>query len=374
MRPGHDGVTRVLYRMIEALRERPVDTLFVSPIVPNEDRAAPMYRVPSITFPLYTDYRFALPGHHHFARQVDAFGPDLLHIHSPCSLGHAATTYGRHNGIPVIATYHTHFPSYARYYKISALEDASWGYFRHLYSRCAVVLVPSQPLIDELAAHGIRNTVHLPHGVDTDAFNPSFRSEEWRRSRGLDGKLVFLFVGRLVWEKDLETLIGAYSRVTATRGDAAFVFAGDGPIRAELERAMPDALFLGQLSGEELSTAFASGDVFVFPSTTETFGNVVVEAMASGLPTVCAKAGGPAGIVKDGVTGFLTGPRDADDLARHLLLFLEHPAMAGPMGREARRHASEYSWPNVMDRLCGIYRSTVEESRTASGRFARGAA
>jgi glycosyltransferase involved in cell wall biosynthesis len=152
------------------------------------------------------------------------------------------------------------------------------------------------------------------------------------------------------------------------------VFVGDGPIRAELERAMPRATFLGQLSGTELSTAFASGDVFVFPSTTETFGNVVVEAMASGLPTVCAKAGGPAGIVRDGVTGFLTSPRDAQDLARHLELFLEHPGMARLMGGEAQRHAADYSWPIVMDRLCGHYRSVIEEYRTSSGHFERDAA
>jgi glycosyltransferase involved in cell wall biosynthesis len=375
MRPGHDGVTRVLYRMISALRDRPIDTMFISPIVPEDDgRPARMYRVPSFAFPLYTDYRVAFPGRHHFARQVDAFGPDLLHIHSPCSLGYAATTYGRHAGIPVVATYHTHFPSYARYYKISAFEDAAWGYFRHLYSRCAAVFVPSQPVIDELAENGIRNTIHLPHGVDTDSFNPGFRSDEWRRRHGLDGKTVLLFVGRLVWEKDLQTLIGAYSRLAGARPEAAFVIVGDGPIRSDLERAMPGALFLGQLSGDELATAFASADVFVFPSTTETFGNVVVEAMASGLPTVCAKAGGPVGIVRDGVTGFLTTPRDAEDLSRHLERFLERPGMARLMGSEAHRHAAGYSWPHVMDRLCEHYRTILEEYRTASGHIERGAA
>jgi glycosyltransferase involved in cell wall biosynthesis len=375
MRPGHDGVTRVLYRMIDALRDRPIDTMFVSPIVP-EDSGGParMYRVPSFAFPLYTDYRVAFPGRHHFAEHVDAFRPDVLHIHSPCSLGYAATTYGRHAGIPVVATYHTHFPSYGRYYKISALEDAAWGYFRHLYSRCDAVFVPSRPLIEELAKNGIRNTIHLPHGVDTDSFNPRFRSDEWRRRHGFEGKTVLLFVGRLVWEKDLQTLIGAYGRIAASRPEAAFVIVGDGPIRRELEKAMPGALFLGQLSGDELSIAFASGDVFVFPSTTETFGNVVVEAMASGLPTICANAGGPAGIVRDGITGFLAAPRDAEDLSRHIEHYLEHPGMARLMGGEARRLAEGYSWPIVMDQLCDHYRSILEEYRSVSGRIERGAA
>ena len=154
MRPGHDGVTRVLYRLIDALPERGIDAMFFSPIVPSAaEQPVPMMEVPSVTIPLYKDYRVALPGQKHFEAALAQFAPELIHINSPCPLGHAAVRYGRRNGIPVVATYHTHFPSYAKYYKIRALEAFSWNYLRKLYNDCDRVYVPSEPIRKELKAH-----------------------------------------------------------------------------------------------------------------------------------------------------------------------------------------------------------------------------
>jgi glycosyltransferase involved in cell wall biosynthesis len=133
MRPGHDGVTRVLYRTIDALNERGIQSMFFSPLVPDEKLLpVPIHKVPSVAFPLYKDYRFAMPGIGHFEEELRAFRPDLLHIHSPCSLGYAGVNFGRKFGIPVVATYHTHFASYAKYYKISPLEMFTWNYLRGL--------------------------------------------------------------------------------------------------------------------------------------------------------------------------------------------------------------------------------------------------
>jgi len=356
MRPGHDGVTRVLYRLIDAVRETGIESMFFSPIVPPAaSQPVPMHRVPSVKFPLYPDYRFAVPGQKHFESRLTAFAPDVIHINSPCPLGHAAVRYGRRAGIPVVATYHTHFPSYAKYYKIKALEAFSWTYLRNLYNDCDRVYVPSEPIRKELKGHGFVTTEFLPHGVDTGMFNPVYRSEEWRRAHGFQGKTVLLFAGRLVWEKDLRTLAEAYRIVTAKRNDAVFVLAGDGPVRAELRAMMPQGVFLGQLNGGELAVAYASSDVFVFPSTTETFGNVTLEAMASGIPPVCAREGGAYGFVRSGATGLLAEPRDGEDLAAKITYLLDRPDERAAMGRAALEFASAQTWEHIFDRLFAGY-------------------
>jgi glycosyltransferase involved in cell wall biosynthesis len=356
MKPEQDGVTRVLYRTIDALRLRGIESMFFSPIVPSlEQQRVPMVQVPSLVIPLYKDYRIAVPGKRHFERRLAEFAPDVIHINSPCPLGHAAVRYGKRNGIPVVATYHTHFPRYARYYKIQTFELFSWNYLRLLYNDCSVVYVPSEPVQAELRAHGFETTEFLPHGVDTSVFSPERRSEEWRRVHGVDGKTVLLFAGRLVWEKDLRVLADAYARIMAKRDDAVLVLAGDGPIREELAGLMPGAKFLGQLGVPDLSRAYASSDVFVFPSTTETFGNVTIEAMASGVPPVCAAEGGASGFVKPGVTGQLAAARDGADFASKIELLLDRPDLRTEMGKAALEFARGQSWEKIFDRLFAGY-------------------
>lgn len=364
MKPGHDGVTRVLYRLIDALNRQGIESVFFSPIIPDQPyQPTPMHQVPSVILPFYKEYRLPVPGYKHFEREVRTFNPDLIHINSPCPLGHAAVHFGRRSGIPVVATYHTHFPSYAKYYKIAALEDCGWNYLRKLYNACEQVYVPSLPVMDELSAHGLSSVQFLPHGVDAKVFSASYRSEEWRRAHGMEGKTVLLFVGRLVWEKDLRTLARAYSIITERRRDVLFTLVGDGPARDELRQMMPGALFLGHQTGENLSRAYASSDVFVFPSTTETFGNVTLEAMASGLPPVCAREGGAYGFIEPGVTGMLAAPRDPRDLAAKVEFLLENPGRRIEMARAARAFAQEQSWEKIFRRLFESYEQVIRDYR-----------
>jgi glycosyltransferase involved in cell wall biosynthesis len=362
MRPGHDGVTRVLYRLIGYLHQRRISNIFISPIIPSaQERQTEFYSVPSVPFPLYKDYRVAFPGSKHFEEMLRRFNPDILHINSPCSLGYAAVRFANRHQIPVVATYHTHFASYAKYYKIRVLEGFSWMYLRNLYNRCQRVFVPSQPIVDELASHGLQNLECLAHGVDTEVFNPAYRSHHWRKRLGVDSKYVLLFVGRLVWEKDLQTLADAYKILMAKRDDVAFVLVGDGPIRPDLERLMPQAVFLGYQSGIALSTAFASSDLFVFPSTTETFGNVTLEAMASGLPPICASEGGASGIIKPGRTGVLAKPRDPLDLIEKIESLLDHPEKRKEILNEILRFAREQQWEKVFDQMLQSYERIIRE-------------
>lgn len=375
MKPGHDGVTRVLYRLVDSLASREMESIFFSPIVPpGELQKVPMVEVPSVVFPLHREYHLAVPGYASFARDLDAFRPDLIHINSPCTLGYAAVRYATTHDIPAVATYHTHFPSYARYYKVKPLEGMGWNYLRSLYNDCDRLYVPSKPVMDELIEHGIRHTYFLPHGVDTEAFQPRYRSTAWRESVGAAGKSVILFVGRLVWEKDLRVLAEAYQRMRSLRRDVVFVVVGDGPARDELRRMMPGARFLGHQSGESLAAAYASSDIFVMPSTTETFGNVTLEAMASGTAPVCANAGGASGIIQQGITGLLAAPGDATDLAANIAVLLDNPGKRAEIADQALRFARQQTWERIFDELFADYRNVIREHHSAQLKRKRKAA
>ena len=236
MKSGQDGVTRVLFKLLDWLNNNEIENMFVTAIAPkNYEQTTKYLSVPSVQFPLYKEYKFALPGYKNFQKEILKFNPDIIHINSPCSLGFAAIKFGEKFQIPVVATYHTHFPSYAKYYKINHLEALSWSYLRKLYNKCEKVFVPSLPILDELHEHGFTSVEYLAHGVDTKMFNPSFRSDNWKNSLGINNKKVILYVGRLVWEKDLKTFTEIYSKIMSVRDDTKFVLAGDGPIRNELE-------------------------------------------------------------------------------------------------------------------------------------------
>jgi len=364
MRPGHDGVTRVLYKLVDYLAEKRIENIFFSPIVPEDDmQQTKMHAVPSIAFPLYKDYRISISVKKSIAETLQGFKPDILHINSPCSLGYAAIRYGQEHDIPVVATYHTHFASYAKYYKVKALETLSWNYFRKVYNSCARTFVPSEPIRNELAAHGIKNLEYLPHGVDMASFDPQYASSQWKADHGIQGKHALLFVGRLVWEKDLATLAETYRILSAQRDDIAFVLIGDGPIRQDLEKLMPEAKFLGYQQGKDLARAYASSDVFVFPSTTETFGNVTLEAMASGVPPICAREGGAYGIIQQGKTGLIAQPRDPADLAEKIELLLDNPPLREDIAQRAYDFARTQSWDKIFDRLMNAYGETLLENK-----------
>ena len=204
MRPDHDGVTRVTYRLREEFRGSPYDSLYVSPITPNEPGYEDVLQVPSVTFLLHPDYKLSTASQKQLETVLGDFSPQLIHIHSPCTLGHGAVKLAKRRGIPVVATYHTHFPTYLKYYGITFLEGTVWRILRKLYSRCDRVIVPSIATLEDLQKQGIPNLVHIPHGVDTASFSPEHRSEEWRKSVGAEGKVLISFVSRLVWEKNLQ--------------------------------------------------------------------------------------------------------------------------------------------------------------------------
>ena len=362
MKPGQDGVTRVLFRLVDWLNENDIDNIFISSMIPDaNEQSTKFFEVPSFPVPFYKEYKFAYPGYKKFDSTLKQFRPDIIHINSPCSLGLAAIKYGEKNNIPVVATYHTHFPSYAKYYNIKQLEFISWNYLRKLYNRCDLVLVPSETIMNELKEHGFKTTKYLPHGIDLNIFNSTHKSSGWKKSLNIQNKKVLLFVGRLVWEKDLRTLTEIYDQLTGLRDDIVFVLVGDGPIRKELEKLMPEALFLGYKSGKELSTIYASSDLFVFPSTTETFGNVVLEAMASGTVPICSNEGGASSSIRNNHNGIICDAKNSFDFSKKILTLINNQTELQRISENCVEYASAQSWDNIFSKQYQHYLDVIKQ-------------
>jgi phosphatidylinositol alpha 1,6-mannosyltransferase len=361
MKPGQDGVTRVLYCLLDALEKENIDSIIFSPIIPYKNlQKVKMVKVPSLTVPFNKEYKFAIPGSRYFENELRIFDPDLIHVNSPCPLGHAAVIYANKNNIPVVATYHTHFPSYAKYYNMKIFELFSWSYLISLYNKCDAVFVPSVQILQELEQHDLKTGEFLPHGVDAELFNPNYKDDNWKSRIGASGKTVVLYSGRLVKEKDLIVLSSCYNKLLQIRKDVQFVLAGDGPMRDELQSLMPSAIFLGHQSGKDLSTAYASSDIFVFPSTTETFGNVVLEAMSSMLPPICVKEGGAFGLIDDGVTGLIALPKNANDLTEKLLFLIDNSEIRMKIARCAYEYSKKQQWMKIFQTLFKRYKEIHE--------------
>ncbi|HLP15268.1 MAG TPA: glycosyltransferase family 1 protein [Bacteroidota bacterium] len=356
MREGFDGVTRVLYKWNENLCRKGIEHIFISADIPKaSEQSVPMYEVHSVPFPLYKDYRVAVPTAKKFDAVLDSFKPDIIHFNSPCPLAYAALKYGRKHDIPVVSTYHTHFVSYATYYKLSALTEACWRLYHKLYGGCAQVYVPSLAIKDELSKGGLTNLIYLPHGVDTEKFNPGYFSNQWKIQIGATDTFVALYAGRLVWEKDVHLLPQISEALRRKYDRVKFVLAGDGPARTELEKRMPDAVFLGHLSSQHLAQAYASSDVLVFPSRTETFGNVTLEAMACGTVPICAAAGGAQDLIINGINGFSPSPGDVNGFVRAIEHVMYHPNRRAKLVENAFHFAQEQSWEAIIDRLLRCY-------------------
>ena len=361
--PHVDGVSRTLARLFDTLTRRSVDFRVFSPFVPDASVSwSPRVRsVRYLSFPPYPDYRVSLPGGAEVQAELDHFGPDLIHVVSPTPMAVWAQRYARRRGIPVVSSFHTHFVSYFRYYGVRPLEPLGWRMLRWFYRRCARVYAPTYSIVDELAAEGIHDVELWTRGIDLAAFSPAARDPSLRAELGVDeGRPLLLLVSRLVKEKDLGDLVEV-DRLLRERGVAFRLgFVGEGPMRGELQSRLPDAAFAGHQAGTALARWYASADVFVFPSTTETLGNVVLEALASGLPAVVVDRGGPRDLIDAGRTGYVARANDPEDIADRLQPLLTDRDLRERMGLAARAAASDRDWEAINGRLLDSYREVVD--------------
>lgn len=280
------------------------------------------------------------------------FDPDVVHLASPALLGYGGLHAARHLGIPTVAVFQTDIAGFAQSYGVGVASRAAWAWNRHLHKRADRTLAPSTSAMEDLAAHGIPRVHKWARGVDVTGFAPSARDDRLRRSWSPDGKPIIGFVGRLAPEKHVERLAAI-----AHRDDLQIVVVGDGVDRRKLESSLPGAVFTGSLYGGELSSAYASMDVFVHPGEHETFCQAVQEAMASGLPVIAPDAGGPRDLVAPYRTGLLL---PVDEFEHKLAESVDHlVAERRRYSVAARRSVLGRTWPVICDQLLGHYEEVV---------------
>ncbi|MBB5517698.1 glycosyltransferase family 4 protein [Amphiplicatus metriothermophilus] len=360
-----DGPVRALNMLVGHLLERGHQALVFAPTVraPAFAHVGELVSIPSIALPgSRREYRLGLGLWGAARKRLKAFAPDIIHIAAPDLTGYMALRYAEKNGVTPVASFHTRFDTYPRYYGARWAEQYLTRYMRNFYGRCRHVYAPSPSMAEELARDGIGRDIRLwTRGVDHGLFNPNRRDMAWRRAQGVDDEAVLVaFVGRVVLEKGIDVFADAVLAAQKRNPSVKALVVGDGPERARFQTRLPDAAFAGYLDGEALARAYASADIFFNPSVTETFGNVTLEAMASGLPAVCAAASGSVSLVADGECGFLCPPEaGAEGYAERLLALADDPEKRRSFARRALERARAYSWPAVLDGLIAHYRDAV---------------
>lgn len=358
-----DGVSLTLNRLVAHLEASGFDVRVFAPTVdePPVDHEGTLVPVPSMAAPGRSEYRVALTLTGDAKAALNDFEPDLVHIATPDLLGVSARQWALDAGVPLVATYHTHFSSYLKYYHMGLLEKPLWAYLRWFYAPFRHVYVPTRSMEDVLRAEGITGGLRRwARGVDTGRFRPEQRSVDWRRAQGIaDDEVVVAYVSRLVWEKAPDVFAEVVEGLAERGIPHRSLIVGDGPARADLEERLPATIFTGRLDGAALPRAYASSDVFLFPSASETFGNVTLEAMACGLPTVCADATGSRTLVEDGTTGFLAPPDDAETFLDKTARLVTDAALRKQMGTAAHERAMEFDWPIILDQMTGYYREVL---------------
>ncbi|WP_375392864.1 glycosyltransferase family 4 protein [uncultured Sphingomonas sp.] len=314
--------------------------------------------VPSIAIPGERgEYRLARGLPRATRRDLAHFAPKVLHLSAPDFLGFSAVRWARRRNIPCVASLHTRFETYLRYYHVGVLAPVFVGIQRRFYNRVDRVMPPGESMAAVVRGWGVTTPTSIwSRGIDHDRFRPDRRDLGWRRDLGIgDDEIAIGFLGRLVKEKGLEVFAEVLAELTRRGVPHRVLVVGEGPARAWFEAQAAGAVFAGFQSGDDLGRAVASMDLFFNPSVTETFGNVTLEAMAAGVPVVAARATGAVDLVVPGETGFLVPPRDVAAYADALQRIITDPALRAQMGEAGHRKAAGYRWELVNQKVVDTY-------------------
>lgn len=359
--PQMNGVSRTLERLVAAARERGAAVRVFTTTDPGlQHHDADEVRWNSVPFWAYPQVRLAAPRIAAARAALAEWQPSIVHVATEFGVGFAGRFAAKRLGVPLVTSYHTSFSAYAEFYKLGALAAGGWKYFRWFHGAAARTFTPTDAIRREVMSHGFRNVGVWGRGVDGERFDPSFRADEWRRSLGIESDaMVVLYVGRIAKEKGLEHALRAMQQLAGNAPQIRFVVVGDGPYEAELRAAAPaSTIFTGRLSGVPLSTAYASSDVFLFPSVTDTFGNVLLEAMASGLVVVSADAGNTRELV--GTDRGLIVPVEQPTAIATALRSLDHDrALHDTIRSNAQTWARLRTWTQVWNALFAEYQSVI---------------
>jgi phosphatidylinositol alpha 1,6-mannosyltransferase len=355
--PQVNGVSRTLERLRDAVVARGGTVHVFTGDDPRAVHAEGVSRSSSVPFWAYPQLQLAWPDRGVVARTLRAFQPTLVHVATEFGVGLAGRSVSRSLGVPMVTSYHTSFASYAQYYRLGLLARPGWRYLRWFHRAGARTFCPTQAIVREVEAQGFTNCAVWSRGVDVQRFSPQHRDASLRETMGVDDDvLVVGYVGRLAAEKGLGTALDAMHIAAQARpGRVAFMVVGDGPFESQMHARTPEPRWLpGALHGPSLSAAYASADVFLFPSTTDTFGNVLLEAMASGLPIIGADVGPTRELVGDS-RGWLVERDRADALAAAIIACVDDPASRRERAARAREFAERSTWDRVWDGLIADY-------------------
>ncbi|HEX4065436.1 MAG TPA: glycosyltransferase [Acidobacteriaceae bacterium] len=364
--PKIDGIVTMVTQTVETLTAAGDEVMVFAPAGgPDQLCGAPIVGVPSVPFPFYPELRIAAP-RQSMRRQLQDFGPDVLHLFEPSLLGIGGIYYGKVLNIPIVISYHTNLPVYLRYYRLGFLQSTTWKLMRARHQRADLNLCTSLPMMEQLQGQGIDRLALWERAVDARRFHASKRSPEMRNtlSGGEPHQPLLLYVGRLSAEKE----VAALREIVTAMPEVRLAIVGDGPSRRELEKHFEGTptCFAGYLRGESLAVAYASSDLFVLPSKTETLGLVLMEAMASGCPVVACNAGGVPDAVENGVTGFLFEPDDPRGLVNAVRYALDHPEERDAIRIRARADVEHRSWEDSTRQLRCYYTRAIEDRRPKS--------
>lgn len=363
--PEINGVALTLSRLVQGLCARNHQVQLIRPRQAREEAARhdlgfQELLMRGMPIPRYPDLKLGLPSKGSLVRAWTLHRPDLVHIATEGPLGWSALQAARRLRLPVTSDFRTNFHAYSRHYGVGWLKTPIVAYLRKFHNLTRCTMVPTQGLRAELQAIGFQNVQVVARGVDTQLFSPARRDEALRQSWGAGpDDLVMVAVGRLAAEKNLEVVIQAYEAMRSAREDVRLVFVGDGPQRAALQQRCPAAHFAGMRRGEDLAAHYASADLFVFPSLTETFGNVTIEALASGLPVLAFDTAAAGDWVSPGHNGWLLPVDDARGLAQQALVLARDPAQVRAAAAHARAQVAQLDWQQIARQVEDIFLRTA---------------
>jgi phosphatidylinositol alpha 1,6-mannosyltransferase len=361
-----DGANQALNRLVGYLLRQGAQVRVYSPTVtePAFPPTGDLVSVPSLPFPGGRgEYQFPLALSPRVRRDLAAFAPNVVHVSSPDVVGHRAVSWARARDLPVLASVHTRFETYFRYYNMAFMEPVIEAILRRFYRRCEALVAPSESMAQVLRDQRMNFDISIwSRGVDREMFHPGRRDLAWRRGLGIgDDEVAVGFLGRLVMEKGLDVFGDTIDELRRRSIPHKVLVIGEGPARGWFEARLPGAVFAGFQVGADLGRAVAGMDVLFNPSVTETFGNVTLEAMACGLPVVAAAATGSESLVDDGSSGRLVRPGAVHAFAEAVRGYIEQPGLRAAHGAAGEARSQEFSWDRINQAVADTYLRLIRQ-------------
>lgn len=365
--PQVNGVAKTLDRFTQYLQKQNIAYSVFAPHHTTEDHfVTNVNKMKSIPLKLlYPECRLAFPNPRFIKKELFQFQPDLIHVATPFNMGLCGMYYAKKLNIPLVGSYHTDFDAYLQYYKIEFFSKMLWNYLKWFHSALQKTFVPSLETMQQLQKKGFQDLYLWGRGVDCNLFHPHYDQDAFRKKYSITSPYILSYVGRLAPEKDIETLLTLMKQTTKKRkNDIHWLIVGDGPLAGEIKETMTENItFTGYLQGDELAEAYACSNIMVFPSPTETFGNVVLESLACGTPVIGANAGGVKNIITNGATGLLCEPKQTDSFLSCIYTLLDHPIKREYMGQQGRNYALTQSWDEIFNDLVMHYEDVIQNRK-----------